>query len=108
MTALPTYPLTFDDVLIMPVDGKRRELIDGALIVSPLTEWRQQDLSALLLGEFRAAARLAGGGKALAGPVGVELWSDRVLQPDLVFVSKDRLHLLNDPWADHGSVGHRG
>ncbi len=42
MTALPTYPLTFDDLLLMPDDGKRRELIDGALIVSPPPEWRLQ------------------------------------------------------------------
>jgi hypothetical protein len=50
-------PLTYDDLLAMPEDGMRRELIGGELFVAPAPKRSHQDVSAnLLLGIAKAHA----------------------------------------------------
>ncbi|GAB2654886.1 Uma2 family endonuclease [Kribbella swartbergensis] len=78
----PDAPLTRDDLDRMPDDGRRYELVDGVLIVSPAPRPRHQRALANLYYELRLAcpADL----EVLFAPLDVVLASDTVMQPDLL------------------------
>ena len=85
--------LTAEDLWNMPDNGGRRELWDGVLVEMSPTGARHGDVvttAAMLLG---AHVRGTGLGKVLTGDVGIVLHRDpdRVLAPDLCFISTDRL-----------------
>ena len=81
----PRY--TVADVLAMPDDGVRRELIGGRLIVSPGPRPRHQEVIARLLVTMRAyVTGNAPGLRVVASPADIS-WDDETLvQPDLFVV----------------------
>lgn len=87
-----------DDIWAAPDDGMRYEVIDGDLYVSKSPSWSHQ------LGLSRLHVRLAnhidanGLGKIVEGPVGVILDAETAVQPDLVYISRERA----------GSISERG
>lgn len=76
---------TYDAYAALPDDGKRYEVVDGVLYMSPSpNEWHQTTVGRL----FRYLAALiedAGLGRVYIAPFDVELAPDSVVQPD-VFV----------------------
>jgi Uma2 family endonuclease len=83
---LPAPPLTIDDLDLLPDDGRRYEIIDGSLLVSPPALPRHQVGATQLLHALHAAApdhfiTLAGGAGIIRRP-------DRFLVPDVVVVSR--------------------
>ena len=89
-----TVRLTYDDYVLIPEDGQRHEIIDGEHYVSPAPTLKHQEVLlelSLALGNFIKAHRL---GKLYMAPVDVVLSFYDVVQPDLVFISKERLHIL--------------
>lgn len=86
-------PLTYDDLLQMPDDGLRREVIGGELFVNPAPRRAHQEVSAnthWILQQFFRSTRK---GKAFAHPVDVYLGRTDVVQPDLIAIRSDRLHI---------------
>lgn len=86
----PVRPLTYDDYRLLPIDGRRHELIGGELLVTPAPNTKHQRVSlrlARLLGDFVEEHRL---GEVFAAPYDVVLSPVDVVQPDLVFVSTGR------------------
>lgn len=86
--------LTYDDYVLIPEDGQRHEIIDGEHYVSPAPSLKHQDVLlelAVVLRPFIKANRL---GKLYVAPADVVLSFYDVVQPDLVFISKERLHIL--------------
>lgn len=80
--------LTRADLETMPDDGRRYELLDGVLVVSPAPRVNHQIASARLLRLLQDVA--AGSGLiALYAPVDVTLADDSVLQPDLVVARRE-------------------
>jgi Uma2 family endonuclease len=73
-----------DDLDTMPDDGRRYELVDGALIVTPAPSRAHQRVSAALYDALRRAA--PSDLLVLFAPVDVVLSDDSVLQPDLLVV----------------------
>ena len=96
MTTLPSgRPLTAADLEAMPDDGRRYELIDGALVVTPSPSLRHQLVSSnlhLLLGR-QCPEHL----RVLAAPTDVRLAIDTVLQPDLLVVRRAELDVETEP-----------
>jgi Uma2 family endonuclease len=93
MTTAETWPaigqvLTADDLDLMPDDGRRYELIDGVLVVSPAPSVQHQlvlaDLIVLLHGACPAGLLV------VPGP-GVRMSADTELIPDLVVARRDQL-----------------
>jgi Uma2 family endonuclease len=83
VTVLPRgRPLTRDDLDAMPDDGRRYELIDGTLVVTPAPSTRHQSVSGSLY--LILAAACPGSLKVLYAPVDVVLAADTVVQPDLL------------------------
>ncbi|MDR7364433.1 Uma2 family endonuclease [Marmoricola bigeumensis] len=87
MTTLPwSRPLTAADLELMPDDGHRYELLDGALIVTPSPVPRHQLASSRLQGLLIAAC--PDDLVVLSAPCDVVLADDTVLQPDLLVTDR--------------------
>lgn len=91
MAILPR--LTYADLASLPEDGKRYELLEGVLCMSPAPGIRHQTVS-MHLSTWLYRAQEAGFGRALAAPTDVVLAEDTVVQPDLIFIHRDRLDIL--------------
>ncbi len=87
--------LTYEDYLELPNDGKRYEIIEGELHVAPAPDAKihQTVLSRLLVRLFNhvEAHDL---GSVLPSPVDVVLSDYDVVQPDIVFVARERLGIV--------------
>jgi Uma2 family endonuclease len=88
--------LTYEDYLCFPDDGKRHELIDGEHYVTPAPNLKHQTTVGRLhrfLGNFVEPRRL---GQVWVAPVDVLFSGYDVVQPDLVFLSQDRMGIAAD------------
>src|SRR3954469_2589427 len=82
--------LTYDDFVLFPDDGKRHELIDGEHYVTPSPNTRHQKISGrifLLIGNWLEAHPI---GQLFYAPDDIELSRFDVVEPDLVYFSKER------------------
>lgn len=84
----PQGPWTVDDWMTLPHDGKRYEIIDGSLLVSPVPVVRHQVVAGGLVGMLRAAALEHLG---VVEAVGLQLGPDRLLIPDVVVAGSEVL-----------------
>lgn len=78
---------TRDEVLALPEDGKRYELIDGELLVSPAPTWPHQWAVSALHSRLKAYVREHRIGVAMFSPADLDLKSGQVSQPDVFVVS---------------------
>ena len=93
-TAQPAFKFTYEDYRTAPPD-KRYELLDGELILTPAPNLKHQRLQFRLgsrLGRFIEEHAL---GEFFFAPCDVVLSNTDVVQPDLLFVSRERRHLLS-------------
>lgn len=82
-------PFTVDDLEAMPDDGKRYELIDGMLVVSPAPGRRHQ--RAVLLLSMALEERCQPGLEVLPAPFAVRPSTTTELQPDVLVAREDDL-----------------
>ena len=95
-------PLTYEDFLLFPEDGKRHELMEGEHYVTPSPNTRHQTISSALhriLGPFIHEHRL---GVLFAAPMDVVLSDIDVVEPDLLFVASARKTIIQEPHI-HGA-----
>jgi hypothetical protein len=88
--------LTYEDFRQLPDDSKRYELIHGRVHLSPAPSVRHQFVAGnpyRSLGPFVVKNHL---GELLVAPVDVRLSEDTALHPDLVFVSRQRLEIIQE------------
>ena len=89
----PIIKFTYEDYLNTPED-KRYELLDGDLVTIPVPGERHQSISILLgskLFQFVSENSL---GRIYLAPFDVVLSDVDVVQPDLLFVSNERNHII--------------
>ena len=89
----PAIKFTYEDYLNAPED-ERYELLDGALVMAPAPGERHQSVSIRLgskLFQFVDENRL---GEVYHAPFDVVLSDTDVVQPDLLFVSNARAHII--------------
>jgi Uma2 family endonuclease len=70
----------------LPDDGKRYEVVDGELFVTPSPTWNHQDAVGELFVALRAYCRAAGLGHAAVSPADIELDPRTLVQPDVFVV----------------------
>lgn len=85
-----------EDIWDTPEDGKRYEVIDGELYVSPPPTEPDQRGSANLFAPLWIHVRSNGLGRVYYAPIGVVLDPDDGVQPDIVYVSNERLGIITD------------
>ena len=88
--------LTYEDFLTFPDDGRRYEIIDGELYVSPAPKIIHQDISGNLFELLRVFVRRHRLGRVFAAPVDVVLSMHDIVEPDLIFVSKTRADMVTE------------
>jgi Uma2 family endonuclease len=99
MATVPAM-FTYEDLQKMPDDGRRYELIGGVIVVSPSPNQAHQELAWRLSVEIQAVVRANNLGRAYFAPFDVRISPHDVVQPDLLFVSRDRLGIMRDNYVD--------
>ena len=87
--------LTYEDYLQTP-DDARCELIDGELIMAPAPRTIHQKTVLKLANRLDTFVERHDLGEVYIAPTDVVLSDTDVVQPDLLFVSKDRAHIITD------------
>lgn len=89
----PRY--VYEDLLAMPDDGRRHEIVEGDLFVSPSPKPRHQRVVGNV---YTLVRRLqdTGEGVVYTAPFDVVLDRYTVLEPDVLFIRTDRLGIVTD------------
>ena len=90
----PPVKLTYEDFLLFPDDGKRHELIAGEHYVTPSPSLRHQTIVGnlfLALGKYLANHPI---GRVWVAPLDVVLTKFDVVEPDVIYVSRERASVL--------------
>jgi Uma2 family endonuclease len=82
--------LEYRDLLATPDDGKRYELIDGDLFVTPAPSPQHQRIVVRLYSSLAEYCRLRGSGEVFVAPLDVILAKRDVVEPDLIVVGDPR------------------
>jgi Uma2 family endonuclease len=91
-----TARLSYADLLAFPEDGKRHELIDGEHFMSAAPTLRHQAVLRNLFAALHGFVRARGLGEVFFAPVDVLLSEHDVVEPDLLYVSRERLAILEE------------
>lgn len=95
VTALQKKKYTYQDYQRTP-DDKRFELIIGDLIMTPSPVPKHQTISKrieFMLEEFVVENNL---GEVFYAPCDIHLDDDNVVQPDILFISKERINIIGE------------
>ncbi len=85
---------TYQDYLALPDDGRRYEIIKGEIYMSPAPNLEHQRVSGNLFGTIWTYLQTHPVGEVYSAPADVILSDIDVLQPDLIFISKENFDCL--------------
>jgi Uma2 family endonuclease len=88
--------LTYDDYCLLPNDGRRYEIVDGELFVTPSPRRAHQRVVTQLsriLGNFVEGS---GCGEVYVAPFDVVLSLFDVVEPDILYVSRERASVITE------------
>ena len=88
--ATTTRLLTYDDLLAQPEDGRRYEILDGRLIELASPEVVHQRVLGWLYRWLYAFVADRNLGEVLLAPLDVRLSTHNIVQPDLIYLSRER------------------
>ncbi|MGQ9532936.1 MAG: Uma2 family endonuclease [Desulfotomaculales bacterium] len=88
--------LTYDDYLRLPDDGRRYEILEGVLEVTPSPTTAHQRVVRNLFSALHAHVQRHGLGEVLFAPLDVVLSRFSVTQPDLLYVCSARSEILTE------------
>jgi Uma2 family endonuclease len=98
--ANPDVKLTYDDYVHFPDDGLRHELIDGEHYVTPAPIRKHQAIVINLAGSIWQYLRERPVGRVFTAPFDVILSNFDVIEPDLLFLTAERLsQIATAPWV---------
>lgn len=86
-----TTKLTYEDYLLIPEDGLQHEIIDGEHFVNPAPNTKHQTIVGNVFASLWLFLRTHRLGRVFVAPYDVLLSEIDVLQPDVVFISNERL-----------------
>src|SRR5216684_5153336 len=91
---------TYQDYLLLPDDGKRHELIDGEHFVTPTPNRKHQAIAVNLTGMIWAYLQEHPIGRVFAAPFDVIFSDFDVVEPDLLYLSRERMgQIETSPWV---------
>ena len=91
---------TIEELLALPEDGMRHELLDGEHVVTPSPRFVHQRVHGRVWGHLRDAVAGREDGDVLSSPADIYLGPRTLVQPDLFIVSIDPEHRSNVAWKD--------
>ncbi len=84
------------DIWDAPEDDYRYEVVDGELYVTPAPSWLHQRGANRLLVYLDTYVHPRGLGEVVSAPIGVILDEEAGVQPDLVYVSRERAGIITE------------
>ena len=93
VTAEPKTKLTYDDYADTPED-ERWELLDGELIMAAAPNMKHQSVQSVMGGQLQPFVMNGGRGRVFFSPTDVMLSDNDVVQPDLIYVSREREYII--------------
>ncbi len=87
--------LTYKDYEALPADGRRYEIHDGEICVTPAPSPQHQMISRNLFRLLDQHVRKKGIGEVLYAPIDVILSETSIVQPDLVYLDAARLGAIS-------------
>jgi len=87
---------THADLLVMPEDGRQREIVDGDLFVTPSPKFSHQAISRRICAAFLKYIDHHPIGEIIYAPLDVILSEFDVVEPDLLFVLNEHRSILRD------------
>lgn len=93
----PELKFTYHDYLLLPED-KQYELIDGNLCMVPAPTPYHQAMAGRIEFELRLFLKERRVGEVLGAPCDVYLSQYDVVQPDILYISSDRLGIIKDAY----------
>ncbi len=94
MSVHPSTRSTYEDYLGFPADGKRYEIVDGEVYVTPAPNTRHQDIVGWVFVRLHEHVARHGGGRVFVAPYDVVLSETDVVQPDVLFVAEADAHRI--------------
>jgi len=92
----PSVKFTYDDFVHFPDDGKRHEIIDGEHYVTPSPNTKHQRIVGRLHFALAAHLRNTRVGEVFVAPFDVVLSKWDIVEPDLLYISRERAGVLTD------------
>lgn len=99
MSRSSTARFTYQDYLQLPEDGRRYEVVDGELFLTPAPTTVHQRVLTNLLFLLVRHVRDSGVGEVLPAPCDLVLSETDVVQPDVFFVSKERQAIVGEKYV---------
>jgi len=88
--------LTYEDYCLLPNDGKRYEIIEGELVVTPSPRRSHQKAVNNLIYYLNDFVKKTGLGEVYPAPFDVVFSRYDVVEPDILYISKARASVLTD------------
>ena len=89
-------PYTYREYALLPDDGKRYEIVDGDLYVSPAPTPLHQTVSRRLQHQLMSQLEDTGRAYVFNAPIDLILDDTTTVQPDLVLVSMEQRHVISE------------
>src|SRR5688572_9356120 len=90
---------TYEDYCAIPDDGYRYEVIEGELYVAPAPNRPHQRVSLQLATILNVFVQEHDLGEVDVAPFDVMLSANNVLQPDIIYVRKERMYIFTNAGA---------
>ena len=87
-------PRTILEVFESLPEGTLAQIINNNLVMNPVPDFEHQDIVSELVYQLRACVKEKNLGKVVVAPVDVYLNAENVYQPDILFLSNERMHLV--------------
>jgi Uma2 family endonuclease len=87
---------TYEDYIHLPDDGKRYQIIEGEIYMTPAPIPYHQSILINLLILLRDFAENYKLGKIYCAPCDVILSDENIVQPDIFFISKEREYIITE------------
>jgi Uma2 family endonuclease len=86
--------MTYEDLLLLPEDGLRHEIIDGEHYVNASPVTKHQRVSMRLIAEFNFYLREHPVGELFHAPLDIVFSQYDVVEPDLLYISNERREII--------------
>ncbi len=87
---------SYADLQHIPPDRNRYEIVDGELFVTPAPIPLHQRITGNLHAQLWQQVRRHRLGEVFVAPLDIVFTSSTVLEPDLIFVSRSRIHIVGE------------